>query len=384
MAYLGVFQIDDYVGIPAATHRFSSGAAYAPTVLTYSIYEEATAVGIDEDVDMVVASPFDSITGCYWVRRQLTALAGFEEGKNYLVVVKATVDSVAAIQMHTFQIEAAGALEATAQSILADTAEIGVAGAGLTALGDTRLVNLDAAVSTRGTADPGDAMTLADDAITAAKFDESSAYPLKAADTGSTYIARTGADSDTLETLSDQLDTIDANVDSILVDTGTTLPASIAAVDSDVWAYATRTLTQSAASVTAAVSGSTITIHRGDSLSASLTGLGNISDRSKLWFTVKDDKGDPDIRSIIQIEESAGLQYLNAGDASARSANGSITVDDEISGDITIVLEKSETDDLSVQSNIYYDVQVLTEAGIVTTLTSGTCNVTADVTRRVA
>lgn len=102
--YLGSFAIDDYVGIPASTHRFSSGAAYAPTVLTYSIYEEATAVGLDEDVDMVVASPFDSITGCYWVRRQLTAAAGFEAGKNYLVVVKATVDGVAAIQMHTFQV----------------------------------------------------------------------------------------------------------------------------------------------------------------------------------------------------------------------------------------------------------------------------------------
>ena len=54
----------------------------------------------------------------------------------------------------------------------------------------------------------GDAATLADDAITSAKFDESTAYPLKAADSGNTYIARTGADSDTLETLSDQIDGI--------------------------------------------------------------------------------------------------------------------------------------------------------------------------------
>ena len=74
MSYLGTFHIDDYVGIPAATHRFSSGAAYAPSALTYSIYEEATTTGLDEDVDMTPASPFDSITGCYWVRRQLTCL----------------------------------------------------------------------------------------------------------------------------------------------------------------------------------------------------------------------------------------------------------------------------------------------------------------------
>lgn len=54
----------------------------------------------------------------------------------------------------------------------------------------------------------GDAVTLADDAITSAKFDESTAYPLKSADTGATAVARTGADSDTLETLSDQVDGI--------------------------------------------------------------------------------------------------------------------------------------------------------------------------------
>ncbi len=48
-------------------------------------------------------------------------------------------------------------------------------------------------------------VTLANDAITAAKFDESTAFPVAAADTGATQIARVGADSDTLETLSDEI-----------------------------------------------------------------------------------------------------------------------------------------------------------------------------------
>jgi hypothetical protein len=166
--YLGSFGIDDYVGIPAATHRFSTGAAYAPTSLTYSIYEEQASppTGIDEDVDMIVASPLDAIVGCYWVRRQLTAAAGFEAGKNYVVVVKATVDSVAAIQMHTFQVAAkvdaryvggtiqtAGdvpALVATADAAVdALATTVGVAGAGLTAVvlatpAPTALENADA------------------------------------------------------------------------------------------------------------------------------------------------------------------------------------------------------------------------------------------------
>ncbi|HUW09559.1 MAG TPA: hypothetical protein VM537_07490 [Anaerolineae bacterium] len=107
MAYLGTWQIDDYLPIPATTHRFSTGAAYAPSAITYSIYEDATTTGLDEDVDMVPASPFGSVVGLYYARRQLTAAAGFEVGKNYLVVIKATVDSVAAITTHTFQIAAA-------------------------------------------------------------------------------------------------------------------------------------------------------------------------------------------------------------------------------------------------------------------------------------
>lgn len=52
-------------------------------------------------------------------------------------------------------------------------------------------------------------VTLADDAITSAKYDESTAFPITSADTSTTRIARTGADSDTLETLSDQMDTLE-------------------------------------------------------------------------------------------------------------------------------------------------------------------------------
>ncbi len=67
---------------------------------------------------------------------------------------------------------------------------------------DTVDANIDAILADTGT----DGVKIAADAITAATFDESTAYPLKSADTGATALARTGADSDTLETLSDQLD----------------------------------------------------------------------------------------------------------------------------------------------------------------------------------
>lgn len=60
----------------------------------------------------------------------------------------------------------------------------------------------------------GSLMGLSNDAITSAKFDESTAFPVKSADADSTKIARVGADSDTLETLSDQLDTAQVDLDN--------------------------------------------------------------------------------------------------------------------------------------------------------------------------
>ena len=62
---------------------------------------------------------------------------------------------------------------------------------------------------------PGDLMGLANDAITAAKFDESTAFPVVATDTGVTQIARVGADGDTLETLSDEIATAQTDLDTL-------------------------------------------------------------------------------------------------------------------------------------------------------------------------
>ncbi len=201
---------------------------------------------------------------------------------------------------------------------------------------------------------------LANDAITAAKFDESTAFPLKAADAGATQIARVGPDGDTLETLSDQLDGQD--------------PA-------DVWGYATRTLTQSAASVAAAVAGSAITILRGDTLTVNLTGLGDISARTELWATFKTDTRHTDAQSLIQIVEGAtGLAYLNG--AAGTAVQGSITVTDEATGALTIALAAAASDDLPIVGG-FYDIQMLTASGV-TTLTSGDFSVTADVTRSIA
>ena len=131
--------------------------------------------------------------------------------------------------------------------------------------------------------------------------------------------------------------------------------------------------------VASAVSGSTITAHRGDTLSAALTNIGALTNNSKLWFTVKRDYDDADTAAVIQIEKTGGLLYLNG--AVGTAGNGSLTINDEATGDVTIVLNASETAKLS-PGNYQYDIQILRSAGTpVSTLTYGEFVVPADVTR---
>ncbi len=349
----------------------------------------------------------------------------------------------------------------------------------------------------------GSLMGLSDDAITSAKFDESSAFPLKAADAAATQIARVGADGDTLETLSDAQDTIlarlgawagtgvntllgafkallskaatvpsdiggtfdpatdsteairdtapmgtamrgtdgaelsgaaaaalaaydpptktemdaghallataanlitvDTVVDAILADTGTdgvaladgsitaakiaenAIGASELAADAAAeiaaaaWAYAARTLTQTAAEIAATVSGSTITEYRGDIWTIPLTVAAISAARTKLWFMVKADKGETDADALIAIEETAGLQTINRGTA-ATPTNGSLTVVSAPAGTLTIVLKGVETAKLTPADDLVYDVQELLASGPIT-LGTGTVAITGDVTR---
>jgi hypothetical protein len=168
-----------------------------------------------------------------------------------------------------------------------------------------------------------------------------------------------------------------------VLDSNYSLQASVGVDNSAaaVWAYTQRTLTQSAASVAAVVAGSAITILRGDSLSVALTGLGNIAARTKLYFTLKNSHSHLDAASVIQIEETAGLLYLNASAGTA--INGDITVTDAATGALTVTLAASETAKLVPASGLAWDIQMVTATGV-DTLTNGTAYVVGDVTRAVS
>lgn len=144
-----------------------------------------------------------------------------------------------------------------------------------------------------------------------------------------------------------------------------------------VWAQSPRTLTQSAASIAAAVAGTTITLLRGDTISIALTGLGNISARTKLWFTIKRNANEADSAAIVQITEAGGLVYLNG--ASGTAGQGSLTVNDATAGNVTIALAAAASAQLKAAVGLLADVQMLTASGVMT-LTEMDVTIEADVT----
>lgn len=155
---------------------------------------------------------------------------------------------------------------------------------------------------------------------------------------------------------------------------------------SDIWAYSTRTLTQSAASVISAISGSEITAYRGTTWSIALTGLGNITGYTNLWFAIKQSSiYNTDNESIVLIGVNSGLTRIN-GAAYATTSDGSITINDATAGDITITLKPAASSLLKVQSDLDYGIKWINASGGEYQLSDGTqkFNITADNPRAIS
>lgn len=230
-------------------------------------------------------------------------------------------------------------------------------------------------------ADTGtDGVVLADNAITAAKIatDAIGSDELAASATSKIATANWAYGTRTLTSLG----TIVADVVAAVV---AAVEALLAGIMEDVWSYDTRTLTQTAAQVTAAVEGPVLNIKRGDTNTLPLTGIGSLADRKKLWVTIKLRKSVPDSGAIIQIKEAVtgGLLYLN-GAAPTEGMIGTLRVDNEDVGNVTIILNPVAAAVLEEANDLYYDVQKLTTDDEVHTIAEGTCNIALDVTQAIS
>lgn len=170
----------------------------------------------------------------------------------------------------------------------------------------------------------------------------------------------------------------------INIQTVTTNQFDDLATPATVWTNSTRTLTQSAASVTAAVSGDTITVYRGTTWVIEITGLGDISTYDTVYFSVKEKYSDSDDDAVLRVKDDAAglLRWQKA--AVTTATNGVITIDDAVAGDITITILEAETDDAEVRGGYVYDIKGIDDDAQVDLISvGGTFNVTADVTRAI-
>lgn len=140
-----------------------------------------------------------------------------------------------------------------------------------------------------------------------------------------------------------------------LTSLGTVVADSAAAV----WAYASRRLTQTLSEVAATYSASTLPpLKIGATYRHTVTGLGDISTRDRLWLTLKSSVGDGDEDAMVQIEETDGLLYLAGGSlpTGITSAYGSIEVLDEVGGDIAIYIDEEALAHLPVKNHVVGDL----------------------------
>ncbi len=185
----------------------------------------------------------------------------------------------------------------TISEIAGYTDDIGAAGAGLTALGDARLANLDAAISSRGTADPGDAM-----ALTSGERTTLAGVIWNALLSGMALVGSVG------KLIKDYLD---AAISSRA--TPSDLQVSLAV-------SATEAATVATGSLAITLHGSfdqTIESDSDEDLDAA---------DALIWAVKADRKRDGDAESLALVDVATGLRYLARAAYTGSAAHGSITL----------------------------------------------------------
>lgn len=179
--------------------------------------------------------------------------------------------------------------------------------------------------------------------------------------------------------------TLVADVATAVWASATRTLTSFGTLVADIWSYASRTLTQTLSAIISDVSGDDLTLIRGDTYSEDII-VGSVAGYISIWMTVKSNEAKDDSKAVFQIKKNSsgvgdGLIYANE-EAASSSALASITVNNESTGNLTVFIDESLTDDFELDDDLYYDVQ-LRVTGSVTTIAEGTFKIVKDITRSI-
>jgi hypothetical protein len=114
-----------------------------------------------------------------------------------------------------------------------------------------------------------------------------------------------------------------------------------------------------------------ITVRAGDSWTIPISGLGSLSDVSKLWFSVNT-LGAPDSTAKLFVELAAGLTIVN-GASHSPTSDGALAITDAGAGNITVTVQSSVT--ALVSGSVRWTVKERSTSGVDTTLATGIFNI---------
>lgn len=123
------------------------------------------------------------------------------------------------------------------------------------------------------------------------------------------------------------------------------------------------TLSSSGVTIVSAVDGDDVTVYTYSRWNFQLTGLGDISSRTALYFTVKrDPRGEADSVSMLQVKETTGALYLNRAAASS-AAYASLVVDNETTGSVTVTVTATGVGSIAPERGLTWEVKEVTADG---------------------
>lgn len=126
----------------------------------------------------------------------------------------------------------------------------------------------------------------------------------------------------------------------------------------------------------------TMTLRAGDDWTASFTNLGNLTGIDDLVFAIKRAPTDPDDDAVVLVTVDAGLERINGKAATA--AEGSLTVDDELDGNITFELQAEASVLLPKTTDSFYAIKSVPSGGGGTTLQTGRVIIQPAIVSRIA
>lgn len=127
---------------------------------------------------------------------------------------------------------------------------------------------------------------------------------------------------------------------------------------------------------------------RGVTWSMQFTDLGNLSNISRVFFTLRKKQSDFDPESVIQVDSSTGLVVNNGSPAipaDISKASVAINLGVNNNGFITLTVNADITRNFPIGSNFSYDIKGLTNTGnVVMIVSSDKWKIFPDVTRRIS